>query len=311
MRVLVTGGAGFIGANLCRVLVARGIAVRVLDDLSTGTVANLDGTDVELRIGSILDSGDLVDAVVGADAVVHLAARPSVPRSLEDPIATHRVNVDGTLAVLEACRAVGAGHVVLASSSSVYGSNPVSPKHEQLPVLPLSPYGASKLAGESYALAYQTSFGLPTLALRFFNVFGPLQAAGHAYAAVIPTFLAAALTGEPVPVHGDGSQTRDFTHVDSVCGVLADALERKVTHPSAVNLAFGTQTTLNALIDLISELVGHRVERATLPPRTGDIHTSRADGSVLAGLFPTAAPVPLKAGIATTLAWMQAELAMR
>ena len=225
MRVLVTGGAGFIGANLCRGLTARGIdRVVALDDLSTGRAENLAGTGADLVEASILDEGVLARLVRDADAVVHLAARPSVPRSLADPVASHTVNATGTVCVLEACRRESV-HVVAASSSSVYGAVPDLPKHEELPARPLSPYGASKLATEAYVLAYRFSFGLPALAFRFFNVYGPLQPAGHAYAAVIPAFIDAALRGEPLLVHGDGGATRDFTYVGTVTGVLADAVD--------------------------------------------------------------------------------------
>ena len=159
----------------------------------------------------------------GVDAVVHLGAVPSVPRSIADPVTSHAANATGTVAVLEAARAEGDTHVIVASSSSVYGANPALPKREDLATFPLSPYAASKLATEAYALGYQHSFGLPVLAFRFFNVFGPLQAAGHAYAAVVPQFVSAALDGRPLTVHGDGEQSRDFTYVGTVCDVIADA----------------------------------------------------------------------------------------
>src|SRR3712207_1270679 len=211
MRVTVTGGAGFIGANLVRTLLASGVAesVTVLDDLSTGSKKNLQGVEgASLRVGSILDDDALDEAFAGVDAVVHLAARPSVTRSLEDPMASHRVNATGTLQVLEAARRAGNLYTVLASSSSVYGANPALPKHEVLTPRPVSPYAVSKLAGESYALAYAGCFELPVLVFRFFNVFGPMQPAGHAYAAVIPTFVSAALRRQLLPIHGDGKQSR-------------------------------------------------------------------------------------------------------
>ncbi len=239
MHILVTGGAGFIGSNLCRALGAYPeLRVTVLDDLSTGDPANLAGLDVELVEGSILDRALLQRVVPEVRSIVHLAALPSVPRSLLDPVTSWDVNATGSLYVLEAARSVGA-HVVLSSSSSVYGATPELPKHEQLPTRPLSPYAASKLAGESLALAYAHSFGLDVLPFRFFNVYGPGQAAGHAYAAVIPCFLDRATRGQALSVYGDGEQSRDFTYVGTVVRVICEALTRRVTSTEPVNLAFG------------------------------------------------------------------------
>ena len=213
MKIIVTGGAGFIGANLCQVLAGLDFVDEVvaLDDLSTGSRENLAGSpDVELVEGSILSANELDGVMTGAQAVVHLAARPSVPRSLADPMATHQVNATGTMMVLEAARRHNAPHVIVASSSSVYGANPALPKREDMVPMPISPYAASKLASEAYALSYGHSFGVPVLAFRFFNVFGPLQSASHAYAAVVPAFVSCALAGKPLLVHGDGSQTPRF-----------------------------------------------------------------------------------------------------
>lgn len=306
MKVVVTGGAGFIGANLCRTLAERDDVDQVvaLDDLSSGDRQNLDGLDtVGLVVGSILDP-DLLDQVfAGADAIVHLAARPSVPRSIEDPMASHRANATGTMEVLEAARRHRGPHVVVASSSSVYGANPVLPKREDLVPMPVSPYAASKLAAESYALAHARSFGLPVLAFRFFNVFGPLQTADHAYAAVVPAFLSAALRDEPLVVHGDGSQTRDFTFVRTVTAVLADAVQRTVTSERPVNLAFGTQVSLLELIGVIESVLGRPVARRHVDTRAGDVHDSMADQSTLAGLFPDVAPVSLADGLQATVDW--------
>jgi len=306
VKVIVTGGAGFIGANLCRRLAATpGIsAVVALDDLSTGFKDNLLDVDAELVEGSILDVDLLHDVLVDADAVVHLAARPSVPRSLQDPVATHEANSTGTLRVLEAARTRGA-HVVVASSSSVYGGNPVLPKSEDLASRPLSPYAVSKLATEAYAGAYAASFGLPTLAFRFFNVYGPLQAAGHAYAAVVPAFLDAALNGRPLTVHGDGTQSRDFTYVGTVTQVLTEAVLRRVTSPDPVNLAFGTRTSLLDLITLIEAQLGHPVEVEHVESRKGDVPHSQASQDRLRRLFPDVQPVPLEQGVAETLAWFR------
>src|SRR4029453_16596294 len=229
--VLIPGGAGFIGSNLARAALAEGHEVVVLDDLSTGYGANLAGLDVRFHEGSVND-GALVDvALAGVDGVVHLAALGSVPRSILDPVATHHANATGTLNLLEGVRRAGVQHVVTSSSSSVYGLNPALPKSEREWVRPLSPYAVSKLAGEQYVLAYQQSFRLETLAFRFFNVYGPRQTPGHAYAAVVPVFLDALLRGLPLPVHGDGLQSRDFTYVGTVCAVLLDAVARRVAHP--------------------------------------------------------------------------------
>lgn len=306
MRVLVTGGAGFIGAHTCRALAARPEVghITVLDDLSSGDLANLDGVEATVVTGSILDRDLLTDLVAGVTHVIHLAARPSVPRSLLDPMASHAANATGTLNVLEACRA-SRPHVILASSSSVYGDSPESHKHEDLPTRPLSPYGAGKLAAEAYALAYAHSYGLPVLPFRFFNVYGPLQSAGHAYAAVIPAFVSAALRGEPVPLHGDGLQSRDFTYVDSVTRVLTDAAARRITSAKPVNLAFGTLVSLRHLMDVLAEILGRPVEETCLPPRPSDIRRSQASPRLLRELFPGVRPVPLEDGLRATVAWFE------
>jgi UDP-glucose 4-epimerase len=282
--------------------------VVVLDDLSTGRAANLDGLDVDFVEGTILDEHVVGTLAADAEAVVHLAALGSVPRSVAEPVATHAANATGTLMVLEAARARGVEHVVVASSSSVYGANPALPKREELAQLPMSPYGASKLATEGYALAYQHSYGLPVLALRFFNVFGPYQPVGHAYAAVVPTFVSAALEGRPLPVHGDGTQSRDFTFVDTVTAVVADALARRVTHPEPVNLAFGTRTDLLTLIATLESVLGRSLERAHGPRRAGDIDHSEADATRLRALFPAVEPAPLQDALAETVAWYEREL---
>ncbi|MER6947340.1 NAD-dependent epimerase/dehydratase family protein [Nonomuraea sp. NPDC000554] len=306
MRILVTGGAGFIGANLCRTLAARPEveSVTVLDDLSSGDLVNLDGVGVDFVEGSILDRDVMAELAADATVVVHLAARPSVPRSLKDPLASHTVNTTGTLHVLEACRKTKP-YVILASSSSVYGDSQEPYKHEDLPTRPLSPYGASKLATEAYALAYASSYGLPVLAFRFFNVYGPMQAADHAYAAVIPAFVSAALRGLPVPVHGDGNQARDFTYVGSVANVLVEAAVHQVTHPKPVNLAFGTRVTLLHLKDVLADVLGQPIEATFLPPRIGDIRESQASSRLLHELFPAVCPVSLEEGLRMTVDWFE------
>jgi UDP-glucose 4-epimerase len=310
MRVVVTGGAGFIGANLCRRLLdTEGIdSVVALDDLSTGFRSNLEGLDparCQLVEGSFLDETLLDRCLDGATAVVHLGARPSVPRSVQDPVASHVANATGTLMVLEGARRAGNLHTIVASSSSVYGSNPTLPKHEDLATRPMSPYAASKLATEAYALAYGSTYGLPTLAFRFFNVFGPLQAAGHAYAAVVPAFVSAALTGEPLTVHGDGTQSRDFTFVDTVTAVIADAVTRQVTSAEPVNLAFGTRTTLLELIAELESQLGRSLPVRHVERRPGDVPHSQAANDRLRALFPHIEPVALPDGLAATIAWFR------
>jgi UDP-glucose 4-epimerase len=307
VKILVTGGAGFIGSNLVRRLLQDGAdRIAVIDDFSTGFESNLEGVDVELHRGSILDAPLMAKASHGADAIVHLAARPSVPRSIEDPFASHHANATGTLCVLEAARALDA-HVVVASSSSVYGANPQLPKHEDLRPQPVSPYAVSKLATEVYALSYQAVYGLSVLPFRFFNVYGPRQAAGHAYAAVIPEFIDRALRGETLLVHGDGRQTRDFTYVDTVTAVLSRAARERVSSTDAVNLAFGTRHSMLEVIELLEARLGNRVAVHHTSSRAGDVRDSQADCTRLQRLLPGIAPVPLQEGLETTLAWMERE----
>lgn len=305
VRILVTGGAGFIGANLCALALGSGHEVVVIDDFSTGDRDNITELDVRLVEASILDRDALAGAVAGVDSVVHLAALGSVPRSIKDPMATHEANATGTLRVLEAARAASVRHVSVASSSSVYGLNPALPKAEREWVRPMSPYAVSKLATEQYALAYQESFGLRTLAFRFFNVFGPLQRAGHVYAAVIPVFMEALLAGRPLPVNGDGSNSRDFTYVGTVCEVLLQAATQGVTHPEPVNLAFGTNTNLLELITLLEHVAGRSAQVVHRDPRPGDVPHSQADNTVLRSLFPDVEPTPLHGGLARTHDWFR------
>lgn len=307
MKVLITGGAGFIGSNLARALTSSSDVdeVVVLDDLSFGYRSNLDGIDVQFVEGSILDEQVLSDASSGVAAIVHLAARSSVPRSIAEPMAAHEVNATGTAMVLEAARRQDGAQVIVASSSSVYGQTDVLPKHESLPARPMSPYAASKLATESYTLAWSHSYGIPTLALRFFNVFGPLQPPLHTYAAVIPAFVFAAMTKRPLPVHGDGTQSRDFTYVDSVVEVIADAIVRRVSHKEPVNLAFGTRITLLQLIAKLEEVLGRTLPIDFLPTRVGDVPASQADASKLGELFPGLEPAPLLEGLQATVDWFK------
>ncbi len=305
MHVLVTGGAGFIGANLCHALHLAGHQATAFDDLSTGFESNLDGVEADLIVGSILDPVAINAAVGPADAVVHLAARPSVPRSITDPVASHVANATGTVNVLEAARLDGLRHVITAGSSSVYGANPTLPKHAGLATRPVSPYAASKLAAEAYTLAYGHSYDLPTLSFRFFNVFGPLQAAGHAYAAVVPAFVDAALRGHPVPVQGDGTQSRDFTYIDTLTSVVVDAINRQVTSDDPVNLAYGTRTDLLTVIELMRTMIDNDFVVEHGPNRAGDVPHSQADDGPIRQLFPSVEPTSLEIGLKSTIDWMR------
>ncbi len=308
MRVLVTGGAGFIGGNLCRRLCTDGHEVVVLDNLSSGFRANLAGLDLDFREADIRDAPAVASAARNADSIVHLAARPSVPRSIADPALTNDINVNGTVNTLLAAREVEA-HVIFASSSSVYGANEQLPKHEELCPRPVSPYAASKLAAESYVLAFRHAYGFPALAFRLFNVFGPRQAAGHAYAAVVPAFVDALLGGRTITVYGDGTQSRDFTPVASVVDVLSASISRRVSHELPVNLAFGGRTTLLELIATLEELTSLSARVLHEPERPGDVRASQADQTRLRRLFPEARARDLREGLDETIAWFRAEAA--
>ncbi|MCZ4541783.1 NAD-dependent epimerase/dehydratase family protein [Dietzia maris] len=305
MKLLITGGAGFIGSNLAREAILAGHSVRVIDDLSTGFRANIDELDIDFREASILDESALKSAMKGIDSVVHLAALGSVPRSIEFPVATHEVNARGSLDVIMAARDAGVSHLSVASSSSVYGMNPAMPKDEREWVRPMSPYAVSKLATEQYALAAQQSYGLSTIAFRFFNVYGPGQRAGHAYAAVIPIFLDCHMRGVPLPINGDGSNSRDFTFVKTVCEVLLEAAVSRIENEEPVNLAFGTNTSLLELIDKIAEVSDRHPTVVNGEPRPGDVKNSQANNASLRRLFPAVTAVGLEEGLRQTYQWFK------
>ena len=302
MKVLITGGAGFIGANLAKQFISLGDEVTILDDLSTGFIENLTGQDIEFVQGSILDSELLHKIASDKNSIVHLAAIPSVPRSVAEPFPSHHANATGTLNVLEAARHNNT-HVIVASSSSVYGANPTLPKTEDLRPMPISPYAVSKLAGESYTVAWKATYGLDTLAFRFFNVFGPLQRAGHAYAAVIPCFLDNVSRNLPVDIFGDGEQTRDFTYVGDVVQVLARASRERKSSMSPVNLAFGTRRSLNELIPLMQNVTGKTIEINYLDSRIGDVRDSQASSKLLNELFDDLTPTEFETALKITSDW--------
>jgi UDP-glucose 4-epimerase len=281
-HVLVTGGAGFIGSHLVERLLGDGHAVRVLDDFSTGSRANLPFASrypaaLEVIEGDIRDAATVARAVAGVGIVFHQAAMRSVPRSVEDPLGANDHNVTGTLTVLQAARQAGVRRVVYASSSSVYGDRPDLPKREDQPPAPISPYAVSKTAGEQYAAVWSRLYGVDTVGLRYFNVFGPRQDPASEYAAVIPRFILWALRGEPLRVHGDGSQSRDFTYIDNVvdANVLAGGAEG--VGGEVFNVGCGIRTSLLEIIARLEALLGRRLERRHDPVRPGDVRHTLAD----------------------------------
>lgn len=303
MKVLVTGGAGFIGTNLVKALINAGHEPRILDDFSTGLASNVSGLGIEVHRGS-LEERELVEKCArGVDAIAHLGARGSVPRSLKNPLATHSVNATGTLHVIEAARSVGA-HVIFSSSSSVYGRNEELPKDEKMWTLPLTPYAASKLAGEGYVEAYQSSYGVPVSTFRFFNVFGPWQRPDHDYAAVIPKWIWKAMNNESIEVFGDGTQSRDFTYVGTVVNVLLDAIENKKTWNGPVNLAFGNRITLNETLEILKKQF-NALDVKFVGQRKGDVLHSQSNPEMLRQLFPGVTPVDFEVALLETIAWLR------
>lgn len=281
MKVLATGGGGFIGSNLVRRLLEDGHDVRVLDNFSTGNRRNLvDVVDeIEIVEGELRSYERVHNATRGVEVVFHQGALPSVPRSVQDPLTTGAVNVEGTLNVLLAARDEGVRRVVFASSSSVYGNTGTLPRVESQFPDPLSPYAVSKLAAERYCVSFAGVYGLQTVTLRYFNVFGPRQDPTSQYAAVVPRFIAAIDAGEPVPIYGDGEQSRDFTYVDNVVEANLLAADADEASGAVLNVATGRSLSVNALADAIGDVLGKSVEREYLPARTGDVRDSWADVS--------------------------------
>jgi UDP-glucose 4-epimerase len=279
MRVLVTGGGGFIGSNLVRALVEQGDDVRVLDNFSTGNRMNLAelANDVEIVEGELRSYERVHAATRGVEVVFHQGALPSVPRSVQDPLTTSAVNVEGTLNVLLAARDEAVRRVVCASSSSVYGNSGDLPRFETAHPDPISPYGVSKLAAERYCVSFSRVYPLQTVALRYFNVFGPNQDPTSQYAAVVPRFITAIADGRPVAIYGDGEQRRDFTYVENVVEANVLAAVTEGVSGAVLNVATGRPTSVNELADTIGSLLGRPVERDDQPERTGDVRDSWAD----------------------------------
>ncbi len=297
---LVTGGAGFIGSHIVHALVERGDRVRVLDNLSTGRRENLAAVadDVELVEGDLANSDDVARAVEGVDFILHQGALPSVPRSIADPHRTNASNVTGTVNLLWAAKETGVRRVVVASSSSVYGDTEVLPKVETMPTSPLSPYAVSKLATEAYAVAFHRSFGLETVALRYFNVFGPRQDPYSQYAAVVPKFLDIMKRGDTPVIFGDGEQSRDFTYVANVVKANLLAAEASGVVGEVMNFACGTRSTLNDLVAVLNDLLGTDITPEYAEPRLGDVKHSQADISKARRLLGYEPAVSFRQGVA-------------
>jgi UDP-N-acetylglucosamine/UDP-N-acetyl-alpha-D-glucosaminouronate 4-epimerase len=278
-HVLVTGGAGFVGSNLVRGLLERGDSVRVLDNFSTGSRGNLAGIDddVEVVEGELRSYERAHAAVRGVEVVFHQGALPSVPRSVHDPLTTSAVNVEGTLNILLAARDESVRRVVFASSSSVYGNSGTLPRAETQQADPISPYGVSKLAAERYCVSFSRVYDLETVALRYFNVFGPRQDPRSQYAAVVPKFIAAISAGEPVPIYGDGEQSRDFTYVGNIVEANLRAADADGVSGTVLNIATGTSFTVNELAEKIGAILGREVAKTYLPARAGDVRDSWAN----------------------------------
>ena len=305
MKYLVTGGAGFIGSHIVTELVARGEDVRVLDDFSTGRRENLAHVqgEFELIIGDLRDLDVVRRAVQGVEVVLHQAALPSVARSVREPLVTNEANVTGTLNLLVAARDAGVRRVVYASSSAVYGDSPTLPKIETMPSAPKSPYAVAKLAGELYAQVFVQLYGLETVSLRYFNVFGPRQDPTSQYSAVIPIFITAMLRGQRPPVEGDGLQSRDFTYVANVVHANLLAATTPAVSGEVFNIACGMRFNLLELISLINELLGTNLEPTFGPPRPGDVRHSQADIARARDRLGFQVLVDFREGLRRTVEW--------
>jgi nucleoside-diphosphate-sugar epimerase len=303
VRVLVTGGGGFIGSHIVDRLLADGHDVRVLDNFATGRRQNVVHVldDIDLIEGDLQSYERAANAVRDCDVVLHQGALPSVPRSVQDPLTSNAVNVIGTLNLLLAARDGGVRRVVYASSSSVYGHNPVLPKTEELPTLPASPYAVAKLAGEGYCRSFHSVYGLETVSLRYFNVFGSRQNPFSQYAAVIPAFITAALDGEPPTIYGDGEQSRDFTYIDNVVDANIRAMDAPQAAGRAMNVACGERISLNEVIDRLRQILDREIDPRYEPARPGDIKHSLASIELAGELLGYSPAVEFHEGLARTV----------
>jgi nucleoside-diphosphate-sugar epimerase len=301
---LVTGGAGFIGSHLCEELARRGERVRVVDSLITGKRANLAHVSgVDFIEGDLADFAVARRAVEGVDFVLHQAAIPSVPRSVSDPITSNRANIDATLNVLVAARDAGVSRVVYAGSSSAYGDTPTLPKHEEMPTSPLSPYALQKLVGEQYLALFTRLYGLDTVTIRYFNVFGPRQDPSSPYSGVISLFISALVDGRTPIIYGDGEQTRDFTYVANVVDGVLRACHAPGVAGRTMNVATGGRISLNQLLATLCDLLGVTATADYREPRAGDVRDSQADIGLATSLIGYTPTVDLRDGLERTLAW--------
>ena len=308
---LVTGGAGFIGSSIARALIARGDGVRIIDNFSTGKRENLAeiADRIELLEGDIRDDKLLAKAIGGVEVVYHEAAIASVPQSMAEPLENHAVNATGTMRVLEAARRAGVRRVVYAASSAAYGDEPTLPKVETMAPAPISPYGATKLAGEVAMQVYARAFGLETVCLRYFNVFGPRQDPKSEYAAVIPKFITVALQGKQPRIFGDGKQSRDFCHIDNVveANFAAAAADAARASGGVFNVGCGESIDLNRVVALIGDILGKKLEAIHEPERAGDIKHSWGDVSAARAALGFKASVSFTEGLRRTIEWYKSK----
>jgi nucleoside-diphosphate-sugar epimerase len=305
LRFLVTGGAGFIGSNIVERLVTKGYTVRVLDNFATGARSNIESflKDLELIEGDIRDFWTVVKATKGIDYILHQAALPSVPRSIDNPLTTTEVNVNGTLNILEAARFNGVRRIVYASSSSVYGDSEVMPKNEEMKPMPKSPYAITKLAGEEYCMSFHALYGQETVALRYFNVFGPRQNPFSQYSAVIPKFINMLKDGQNPTIWGDGTTSRDFTYIDNVVDANLLACEKKAAAGNVINVACNRAYSLNQMVERLNAIMDTDLKPVYGPEKIGDVKHSQADIEKAAAVLGYKPRIDFDEGLRKTVDW--------